>query len=445
MHLNLFLRPFGNHQAAWRHPDVDVHRELHRESLIAQARIAEQGLFDSVFIADSPGVGGNPWNYLLGHLEPLTLLSAVAARTERIGLIGTVSTSYSEPYNVARQLASLDYLSDGRAGWNIVTTASQAAARNFGLTGRPDHSDRYARAAEHTEAVLALWRSWSPEAIVADKESGILVDTSLIREIGHEGEHFRIAGPIDVPPSPQGHPVLVQAGSSPDGKAFAARFAEAVFTAQETPESSLAFARDLRARAAAAGRGDETIAVLPGLSPLLASTEAEARRISAELHDLNIADNPLHVLSELSGIDLVGRPLDAPFPADRLVPVEEFQGHASRYGQIVELVNSGQVRTVGDLVAWHEGGRGHRVFIGTPEALAADLIAWVEIGAADGFNIMPTRVPDDLQVLVDEVVPLLQRAGHYRTEYRTHTLREHITERIAPQAEASTAASTSSR
>ncbi len=426
MRLNLFLRPLGNHQAAWRHPDVDVADALSIESSIAQARTAERGLFDSVFVADAPGLGNNPWNHLLGHLEPLTLLSAIATRTSRIGLIATVSTSYSEPYNVARQLASLDHLSGGRAGWNIVTTASESAAANFGLAARRPHEERYRRAAEHVDVVLGLWRSWGADAVVDDKERGVLVDPDALVAIDHAGEFFQVRGPIDVPPSRQGHPVLVQAGSSPDGRGFAARYAEAVFTAQESIASGVAFAQDLRALATAAGRGPRDIAVLPGISPLLADTEGAARALAAELHELNVAENPLHVLSELSGVDLVGRALDDPFPVDALVPVEDFQGHASRYGQIVELVRSGQVRTVGDLVTWHEAGRGHRSFVGTPEQLAADLVAWVEAGAADGFNLMPTTLPSSLDLFVDEVVPLLQKAGHHRTRYTTDTLRGHL-------------------
>ncbi|MBM9466716.1 LLM class flavin-dependent oxidoreductase [Nakamurella leprariae] len=430
MHINLFLRPFGNHQAAWRYPGASVAEQLDPATLIGQARTAERGLFDSVFLADAPGLGDNPWNYLLGPLEPLTLLGAIASRTERIGLIGTVSTTYSEPYNLARQMASLDHISRGRAGWNIVTTASSHPARNFGATDRLPHAQRYARAAEYVDVVLALWHSWQPDAIVGDKATGVLADPERVSPIDHRGEFFTVAGPLDIARPPQGHPVLVQAGSSTDGRSFAARYAEAIFTAQETIASGRQFATDVRAQARAAGRDGDAVRILPGLSPVLADTAAQALDIARDLRSLNIADNPLRVLSELVGFDLLDYAVNDPFPVERLVPVEEFQGHASRYGQIVELVRSGTITTVGDLVGWHEGGRGHRYFVGTAAQLADDLIAWVEAGAADGFNLMPALIPDSLDRFVDEVVPILQERGHFRTQYSATTLRGHFTEPV---------------
>jgi FMN-dependent oxidoreductase (nitrilotriacetate monooxygenase family) len=422
IHLNLFIHGVGHHEAAWRLPESDPFGNTDVGHFVNLARIAETGKMDSVFFADGPVLMGNPAFRPLGRLEPTTLLGALSAVTERIGLIATASTSYKEPYDLARTFASLDHISGGRAGWNIVTTAGDEAARNFGRDGQADHKARYDRAADFLEVVTKLWDSWEDGAQVGDKALGVFADRDQIRTIDHIGPYFKVAGPLNVPRSPQGYPLLVQAGSSEDGKDFAARFAEAVFTAQRTLEEGQEFYDDLKRRATALGRAPEEIVILPGIVPVLGSTEAEATARDREFEERINPEYGLVQLSRFFNMDLTGLDLDKPLPE---LPVEdEIEGHKSRTKLITSLARSENL-TVRELLAKLGGGRGHRTFSGTPEQLADTLELWFENGAADGFNIMPAAMPGDLQIFVDAVIPILQRRGLFRRDYEGSTLREH--------------------
>jgi FMN-dependent oxidoreductase (nitrilotriacetate monooxygenase family) len=424
LHLNAFLMSTGHHEASWRLPESDGYAGTDVAHFQRLAQTAERGKLDSIFFADSPVLHGDVTQRPYGGLEPTVLLAAIAAVTERIGLIATASTTYNEPYNLARRFASVDQISGGRAGWNVVTTAGDAAAKNFSLAGQPAHSERYERAAEFLDVAKKLWNSWEDDAIVADKAAGIWADSTRVHPANHDGRHFQVEGALDVPRSAQGHPVIVQAGSSENGKDFAARYAEAVFTAHQTLGDAQAFYSDLKQRTAAAGRDPEAIKILPGIVPVIAATEEEARRLEQELDDLIL---PEHALNQLAGVLRVpaeSLKLDAQLPAD-LPSEDQIEGAKSRYTLIVNLAHRERL-TVRQLIGRLGGGRGHRTFSGTPEQVADAIQEWFEAGAADGFNIMPPVLPSGLDIFVDQVIPILQGRGLFRREYTGRTLREHF-------------------
>ncbi|MET9023742.1 LLM class flavin-dependent oxidoreductase [Actinopolymorpha sp. NPDC004070] len=423
LHLNAFLMSTGHHEASWRLPESNPYANTDVEHYRELARIAERGTFDSVFFADSPALFGDVGRRPSGSLEPTVLLTAIAAATERIGLIATASTTYNDPYNLARRFASVDHVSGGRAGWNVVTTASVDAARNFGLDELPSHRDRYARAAEFLEVARRLWDSWDDDAALADKESGVWADASRVHRVDHAGPYFRVRGPLNVPRSPQAHPVLVQAGSSEDGKDLAAEYAEAVFTAQQTLADAQAFYADLKARVARAGRDPDGVKILPGIVPVLGATEAEARAREEELDQLIVPEYARAQLARTLRVDPEDLPLDRELPAD-LPEEDEIEGAKSRYTLIVTLARRERL-TVRQLIGRLGGGRGHRTFSGTPEQVADALADWHAGGAADGFNVMPAVLPSGLSEFVDHVVPILRRRGLFRTEYTGTTLRDH--------------------
>ncbi|MEU2775134.1 LLM class flavin-dependent oxidoreductase [Streptomyces sp. NPDC007162] len=423
LHLNAFLMNTGHHEASWRLPESDPHAHVDLAHYVRLARAAERGTFDSLFLADGPHLWGSVAQRPAGALEPLTLLTALATATEHIGLIATASTSYNSPYNLARRFASLDIISGGRAGWNIVTTAGAEAARNFGIDEEPAHAERYARAAEFLDVALKLWDSWEDDAIVADKAAGVWGDDAKIHPPRHRGAYFGVEGALNVPRSPQGYPLLVQAGSSEDGKAFAARYAEAVFTAQQTIEDARAFYGDLKARTAAAGRDPEHIKVLPGIVPVTGSTEAEARELEQLLEDHIVHRHGVANLERLLHLPAGTLELDRELPAE-LPPEDAIEGAKSRYTLVVELARRERL-TVRRLIGRLGGGRGHLTFAGTPEQVADAIETWFTQGAADGFNIMPPVLPSGLETFVDHVVPVLRARGLLREEYGPRrTLRE---------------------
>ncbi|MEU8436806.1 LLM class flavin-dependent oxidoreductase [Streptomyces sp. NPDC029216] len=422
LHLNAFLMNAGHHDAAWRHPAASPERVTDLSYFQELARTAERGRLDSVFFADGLALWGKARYNALGGFEPLTLLSAIAAVTSHIGLIATVSTTFNDPYNLARKFASLDHISGGRAGWNIVTSGTVEEARNFNRDEHLEHGLRYERAREFLEVATKLWDSWEDDAVVLDKEGGIYADTDRLHPADHRGKHFSVAGPLNVPRSPQGHPLLVQAGSSEDGKEFAARYAEAVFTAQQTLADGQAFYKDLKSRLAGYGRAEEDLLVLPGVAPVIGSTEAEAKALERELTELQIPEYGLAQLSGMLGTDLTGLPLDGPLP--ELPQERDINGNKSRFTLVAELARRDGL-TLRELIARLGAGRGHRVHAGTPEQIADQLEEWFTQGAADGFNIMAPVLPTGLTDFVDHVVPLLQRRGLFRTEYTGTTLREH--------------------
>jgi FMN-dependent oxidoreductase (nitrilotriacetate monooxygenase family) len=421
LHLNAFLMNNGHHEAAWRHPLAQLEKAGTLEHFVNLAKIAERGKLDSIFLADGLAINANIKYNSQGRFEPLTLLSAIAAVTEHIGLIATVSTTYNEPFHVARKFASLDHLSKGRAGWNIVTSARDDEANNFNRDTNLDHRERYARATEFLEVAIRLWDSWEDDAVVRDKTTGVYADTEKIHALEHRGDHFSVRGPLNVPRPVQGRPLLVQAGSSNDGKDFAARYAEAVFTAQQTLDEGKAFYADLKSRIAAFGRDADSVKILPGIAAIVGSTEEEAKRREQELNDLLNPEYGLRQLSSMLEHDLTGIDLDGPLPD--IKGEDDINGGKSRFTLVTELAKRENL-TVRQLLARLAGGRGHRTFAGTPEQIADSLESWFRNGAADGFNVMPPLLPGGLEDFVDHVVPVLQRRGLFRTEYTGESLRD---------------------
>ena len=425
LHLNLFIHGRGHHEASWRHPassplaltDISYYQDL--------AQRAEAALFDSIFLADQLALGDDAAQAARTWLEPVTVLAAVAAATTRIGMIATCSTTYTEPFNLARQFGSLDHISNGRVGWNIVTSWLATAAANYGGTGQISHTDRYARAEEYMAVVTALWDSWAEDAVIDDRANGRYARPDRIRPIGHKGEHYQVAGPLNLPRTPQGRPVFVQAGSSDTGRRFAAHHAEAVFTAHMEKATAQAFYADLKSLIAAEGRSPEQVLILPGLSPMIAATEAEAQLMMRETNELSDPDVGRKRLSgRFGGHDFSHLPLDRPLVPGDFPEPSSVEAARSRTEVILGLVRR-ENPTLRQLLGMLAGARGHFTFAGTPEQVADLIEDWFTDGAADGFNIMPPLLPSMLDVFSTEVVPLLQRRGLFRTAYEGKTLREH--------------------
>lgn len=425
MHLNLFIQSRGHHEASWRHPassplaltDIRYYQDV--------ARRAEAGLFDSIFLADQLALGDDVAGSGRTWLEPVTVLAALAVSTSRIGLIATASTTYTEPFNLARQFASIDHMSGGRVGWNIVTSWAAAAARNYGGEGQVSHADRYARGEEFMTVVKALWDGWADDAILDDRAGGHYARAERIRPTDHRGAHYKVAGPLNMPRGPQGRPVFVQAGSSDAGRRFAARHAEAIFTAQMEKATAQAFYADLKALVAAEGRALDQALILPGLSPLIAPTEAEAQRMVRELNDLTDPEIGRKRLSgRFGGHDFSHLPLDTPLSAEDFPDPGTVEAARSRTEVIVGLVRR-EKPTLRQLLAYLAGARGHYTTAGTPEQIADLMVEWFNDGAADGFNVMPPLLPSMLDVFVAEVIPILQRRGLFRRAYEGETLRAH--------------------
>lgn len=423
--LNAFIYPAGHHESAWRHPltsperlfDVDYFQEI--------ARTAEAAKLDALFFADGPALRSDAGHGAAGALEPITLLTAIAAVTERIGLIATASTTYFEPYNLARLFASLDHISKGRAGWNIVTTGTDLAAANFGLSSHPDHADRYARAREFVDATVKLWDSWEDDAIVLDTDRGVYADTSKIHEINYVGRHLRVRGPFNAPRSPQGYPVLVQAGASNEGRSFAGQYAEAIFTAHQRLSDGQAFYADIKRRASQFGRNPDHVKILPGISPFIGDTEAQARDLEREFNELT---SPEYGLAQLEHHRNSGAPPRPRCPRARRVvrrrrrrdgqPAEPVAGgrrhRAAGASDAARTAASprGRARTPsvrGDAGA---GGRHHR--------------RMVHPGRSRRLQRNAPYYPGGLDVFAEKVVPILQERGLFRTEYSGTTLRDHF-------------------
>ncbi|AGT10966.1 LLM class flavin-dependent oxidoreductase [Paracoccus aminophilus] len=422
--LNLFVYPGGHHEAGWRYPGSEPERIVDITYYQELARKAEAAKFDALFFADGPALADNVRYASRFRLEPLTTLSALASVTQKIGLIATASTTYYEPYNLARLFASVDHISGGRVGWNIVTTSAAVAAQNFGLDEHPHHADRYGRAHEFLDVITKLWDSWQDDALVIDPDSGIFADTDRVHQINHIGEHFRVRGPLNLPRSPQGRPVYVQAGSSEDGREFAVRHAEAIFTAHQTLPSAQAFYADIKARARAVGRNPDHLKVLPGISPYIGSTEAEARALHETFNNLTQAPYSLELLRRITGLDLSGHDLDAPFPRHLIAPDGD-KAVASRFQLVLDIVDR-EKPTIRQLTHKLAGARGHWVSVGTPEKIADDIQTWFENGAADGFNVMPPWFHGGFDVFVAEVLPILRKRGLFREDYAGATLRDHF-------------------
>lgn len=426
LHLNAFIYPAGHHEAAWRHPRSQPHRVFDADYYQEIGKAAEAALFDAVFFADGPALRSEAAYSTAGRLEPITVLGAIAAATERIGLIATASTTYYEPYNLARLFSTLDFISKGRAGWNIVTTSTDAAAENFGLTAHPDPVSRYKRAAEFVDTATRLWDSWEDDAVLLDRDNGRYADTGKIHRAEFVGEHLTVRGAFNAPRSPQGYPVLVQAGASNDGRAFAARYAEAIFTAHQSLSNAQAFYSDIKAQAKALGRNPDHIKILPGLSPFIGDTETAAKELENEFNELTVPAYGLNQIRGLADVDLSALDLDAPVPLDAFGEAGNVTDNKRSRKQVVAEIVAKERPTVRRLLHRLAGARGHRVFAGTPEQIADTIEEWFTQGAADGFNVMPPYYPGGLTDFTEHVVPILQRRGLFRTEYTGTTLRDHL-------------------
>ena len=425
MHLNLFIHSRGHHEASWRHPAASTLPLSDIQYYQGLAQQAEAAAFDAVFLADQLALGDDVAHGPRTALEPITMLAALAVSTTRIGLIATASTTYTEPFNLARQFASLDHISRGRIGWNIVTSWLASAARNYGGTAQVSHAERYARAEEFMTVVNGLWDSWAADAELDDRATGRYANPARIRPLNHAGAYYRVAGPLNLPRCPQGRPVLVQAGSSDTGRDFAARHAEAMFTAHLEKSTAQAFYADLKKRVAGAGRDPDQALILPGFSALIAASTAEAQRLEEELGALANPEAGRQRLSgRFGGHDFTHLPLDRPLTPDDFPAPSTVEAARSRTEVILDLVRR-EKPTLRQLLARLAGARGHFTCAGTPEQIADLMEDWFTEGAADGFNVMPPVLPAQLEIFIAEVIPRLRRRGLFRVAYEGATLRAH--------------------
>jgi FMN-dependent oxidoreductase (nitrilotriacetate monooxygenase family) len=421
----------GNHLAGWRHPlaiptaDMDFRQYLHL------TQVAEAAKFDAIFFQDTAAVNGSralargdrsrARLSRIVKLEPTATLAALAALTTHIGLIATATTTYNEPYNIARRFASIDLISQGRAGWNLVTSQIEDEAENFGFDGHMAHADRYQRAAEFFDVVTGLWDSFEDGALIRDKVRGVYMDSDKVHFLDHEGPHFKVRGPLNVTRSPQGRPVVAQAGSSEAGRELAAKTADLVFTAQTRLDEAQAFYADVKARTARYGRSPEDIKIMPGITPVLGRTEAEARAHYEQLQDLLPDDVALQSLSHISGgLDLTRFALDGPLP-----DLPPSNAARARQDLIVRTAREHNM-TLRQIARHTAAGTGHRVLVGTPEYVADEMELWLDSGAADGFNVICNYYPKPFEDFATGVVPELQRRGIFRREYEGKTLRENL-------------------
>jgi len=424
--LGAFLMQTGHHIAAWRHPGAQADAGSNFRHYVELAQKAEAAKFDAVFLADSVGVRNSDLPSLsrtarADHFEPLTLLSAIAALTERIGLIATVSTSFNEPFNVARKFASLDQISGGRSGWNLVTSSGTGEAQNFNRDEHFEHALRYERAAEFHDVVTGLWDSWEDDSFVRDKQSGQYFDGHKLHVLGYKGKHFSVRGPLNVARSPQGRPVVVQAGASEAGRDLAARTAEVIFVAHQTFEEAQAFYADIKGRLPRHGRRPDEVKIMPGIFPVVGRTQAEAEEKFEQLQELVHPVVGVSLLSNvIGGFDFSGLAVDAPLPE-----LPETNGPKSRQRLLLDLARRENL-SIRDLYLRIAGARGHQQVVGTPSRIADQLQQWFEEGGADGFNIMAPWFPGGLDDFIELVLPELRRRGLFRTEYEGRTLREHL-------------------
>ncbi|WP_375383265.1 LLM class flavin-dependent oxidoreductase [uncultured Sphingomonas sp.] len=426
--MHLFAMPMGSgaHVAGWRHPlaaDSDLHGIAHYRAI---AEIAERGLFDALFLADAQGFRPVPGRDAFARLDalrmdPVTILAALSTATSRLGLIATLSTSYNEPYSAARRLATLDHLSGGRAGWNVVTSTTDHEARNFGRDAHFGHAERYARAEEFVAVARGLWDGWDDGAVAPDRATGRYSDPEGIHALRHVGAFFRVEGPLTMGRPPQGHPVIVQAGSSGAGLDLAARSADVVFTSHPSIDSAVAFYRDLKARVASAGRAPDALRILTAIQPIVADSEAEASAIAADLDALIDPALAIAMLEmQFAGFDLSPYDPDGPLPP--IPPNNASQGSQQRIVAQAACERLSLIQIARQVAA----GRTSRTVNGAPEQVADLLADWFAAGAADGFVIAAPILPDMLARFVDGVVPVLQARGLFRTAYAGTTLRDHL-------------------
>lgn len=417
------MHGLGMHMGSWRAREGAVADYLNARMYLDIARKAEKGKLHALFLADGMTNAEAGTERPCGSLDPATVLSVMAAVTQRIGLVGTASTTYNHPYDVARRFATLDHLSGGRAAWNSVATFLPAVAAMFGGGELPDHTNRYARADEFIDVVVKLWDSWEEGALVGDKAANIFARADKVHEINHVGTHFSCRGPLPFPRPPQGRPVIFQAGASPEGRDQAAKYADVVFTAQHLLEDGIAFRADMRKRAAAHGRDPDGIKILPGILAILGATEAAAQKRRLALDEALGLGPELLKLARRVGVPVDSLRLDEPFPVHLLCPDAEFSGSTGFRRTLVNLAVKENL-TVRELLGRYGGG--HQQVVGTPEQIATVIQQWLEAGAADGFNIMVDTLPSGIDDLVDLLVPELQARGLFHREYEHDTLRGNL-------------------
>lgn len=431
MHLAAFLFTPGSHSAGWRHPDAVAECDMEFAQYVRIAQAAERGKMDAIFFQDTVAVNGSaaldgispfrPKQGRQAYLEPTTLLAALAVVTKRIGLIATATTTYNEPYNIARRFASIDHISGGRAGWNLVTSQIEDEAGNFGADHHMLHAERYERAEEFYDVVAGLWDSFGDGALPRDKASGTFIDPAKIHFLNHRGKHFAVRGPLNMARCPQGRPVVTQAGSSDTGMELAARTADLVFTAQSDLDEARAFCAELKARAARHGREPTHVKVMPGLMTIIGRTEAEAQRKYAEMQALASDENSMRLLARLCGdLDIFAYAPDAPLP-----PLPPSNAAKARQQHLVEKARRENLSII--QVARYLGtSLGHQLLVGTPTRIVDTMETWVRGGACDGFTLLSAHYPVPLEEFVELVVPELQRRGLFRTDYAGRTLRDHL-------------------
>jgi FMN-dependent oxidoreductase (nitrilotriacetate monooxygenase family) len=426
MKLGLFLGGPGQHIASWRDPAVDPNAGQSLAHYVNLTQLAERAKFDFVFNADTQATFGpddiNVWKRnMVGHrIEPITLLGALAAVTEHIGLVATATTSYLEPFHVARMFASLDQLSGGRSGWNLVTSSAATEALNFSHAEHAAHADRYERAAEFVEVMLGLWDTFEDDAFVLDKDAGLFFDPAKLHMLHHKGKHFQVRGPLMMRRSPQGHPVIVHAGQSEAGRTLAARSAEVVFSVEQDIDKAREFYKDLKSRAARHGRSPDSILIMPGVLAVVGRSKSDAEDIYGRTQSLIHPEIGVAMLSEMLAMDLSPYPLDGPLPE---VPLTNSQ--QGRQKVIIEMARR-EGLTIRQLYLRTAGVRAHRILCGTATDIADSLEHWYRSGAADGFNILSLTFPRGFAEFTDQVVPELRRRGLFRTEYEGRTLRENL-------------------
>ncbi len=418
MHLGLFILGTGSHVAGWRYPGAaDSFQDF--AAIQEIGRTAERGKFDLIFMGDNLYADASAHPSYTLRLEPLTMLAALATSTSHVGLGATVSTTYSDPFSVARVFASLDHISNGRAAWNAVTTANPATAANFGTT-HPDHARRYEMAGEFLDVVKSLWDGWADDAIVADRASGLYIDPAKLRSIDHEGAFFKVKGPLNIGRSPQGHPIVLQAGGSEAGQALAARTADIVFSVVQDIDEAKAGYASLKDRLPAFGRKPEDVTVLPGVMPIVGRTDKEAFEKLNVLQSFVSGSNAIAILSDRFGRDMSAYDLDGPVPD--IAPSDSYYSFAS-----VMLAKARRENmTLRDLYNLTAAARGHWVLCGSAERIADTLQQWFENHAADGFNVMPPYFHEGFEDFVELVVPILQERGLFRADYHGTTLRDHL-------------------
>jgi len=424
LHLGAFMRPVSIHTAAWRYPGglPDANFNFHHLKRFAQT--LERGKFDAFFMADHLAVLNMPIQALkrsatVTSFDPLTLLPALAVVTERLGLIATASTTYNEPYHVARKFASLDHLSGGRAGWNVVTSGNPHEAMNFGRDEHMDHSVRYRRAREFVEVVTGLWDSWADDAFIRDVNSGVYFDPDKMHVLDHRGEFLKVRGPLNVARPVQGWPVIVQAGASEEGRQLAAETAEMIFAPGSTMANARAFYADMKGRMDKLGRPREHLSVLPGALVVVGDSVEQARERRALLDSLVHYDSAIASLSAALGHDVSQLDPDAPLP-----PMPESNASRSGRERVIELGRREHLSV--RQLAQRVGGYAGLAFVGTPTTIADEMEEWLKAEACDGFNMMFPYLPAGLDDFVERVVPELQRRGIFRREYEGKTLREHL-------------------